>query len=436
MDDLQRKVLDYVDRDFLVNTTMELVDIPSPTGSEEEAARYMNDKYIEVGLEGDLQKISEGRYNAVGSLNGSGGGYSLMFNGHLDTSYSGEEPELTQPGYKNKAILDGDLIIGNGAFNMKSADVSYLTAVKAIIDAGIEVKGDIVCAAGAGEIEKNRIDQYQDSLYDGYGVGSRYLISHGYMTDFCILGEPTGMQLAPWHGGTIWFKVTTRGTMGHTCYGDFTESAIEKMERVQSEIRKWITGYRERNVFLNERPHVNVAALEGVWPYRCARSPIECKLYVDVRMVPGQRVQDVQNEFKQMISELNESSDDINAKVEVYSSHPPSGIPVDSLPSRAMIDSHKAIMGEEPNLIIKTSYLDGAHMNRYGVQTITYGPAGVVKDIDATSGYGWNADLGEHISITTLYEATKIYALAALDICTRERDSKEIAPDPYLNMPS
>ena len=152
MDDLQRKVLDYVDRDFLVNTTMELVDIPSPTGSEEEAARYMNDKYIEVGLEGDLQKISEGRYNAVGSLNGSGGGYSLMFNGHLDTSYSGEEPELTQPGYKNKAILDGDLIIGNGAFNMKSADVSYLTAVKAIIDAGIEVKGDIVCAAVAGEI--------------------------------------------------------------------------------------------------------------------------------------------------------------------------------------------------------------------------------------------------------------------------------------------
>ncbi len=131
MDELQKKVVDAVDEDFLVKTTMELVDIPSPTGYEENAARYMHAKYEEAGFEAHLQKVAEGRYNAVGISPGTGGGYSLMFNGHLDTSYSGEEPELTQPGYKNKAIRDGDWIIGNGAANMKSADVSYLGAAKA-----------------------------------------------------------------------------------------------------------------------------------------------------------------------------------------------------------------------------------------------------------------------------------------------------------------
>ena len=331
MDELQKKVIDAVDEEFLVKTTMELVDIPSPTGSEEEAARYMHAKYEEAGFEAHLQKVAEGRYNAVGISPGAGGGYSLMFNGHLDTSYSGEEPELTQPGYKNKAIREGDWIYGNGAANMKSADVAYLGAAKALADAGVELKGDIVLASVVGEIEKNRIDQYQDVLYDGYGVGTRHLISHGYLTDFCILGEPTGMQVAPWHGGTMWFKIITQGLMGHTCYGDYTASAIERMERVQAAIRKWIPEYRSRNEFLGERPHVNVAAIEGGWPYRCARSPIECRLYVDVRLVPGQRVQDVEVEFKAMIAQVNEEQPDIGAKVEVFSSHPPSGIPVDSL---------------------------------------------------------------------------------------------------------
>ncbi len=431
MDELQKKVVEAVDEDFLVRTTMELVDIPSPTGSEEAAARYMSAKYEEAGLEAHLQKVADGRYNAVGVSPGTGGGYSLMFNGHLDTSYSGEEPELTQPGYKNKAILDGEWIIGNGAFNMKSADVSYLGAVKALADAGASLKGDVVLASVVGEIEKNRIDQYQDALYDGYGVGTRHLISHGYLTDFCILGEPTGMQVAPWHGGTAWFKITTRGLMGHTCYGDYTASAIERMERVQAAIRRWIPEYRSRNEFLGERPHVNVAAIEGGWPYRCARSPVECRLYVDVRLVPGQKIQDVQAEFKGVIEGVNREHPDVGARVEVFCSHPPSGIPVDSLPSEAMIRAHEEVMGEKPNVIVKTSYLDGAHMNRYGIQTITYGPAGHTT----TTSYGWNADMGEHINVRTLVNATRVYALAALDICSRDRDPSVIPEDPHANLP-
>lgn len=88
-------------------------------------------------------------------------------------------------------------------------------------------------------------------------------------------------------------------------------------------------------------------------------------------------------------------------------------------------------MGEKPNVIVKTSYLDGAHMNRYGIQTITYGPAGHTT----TTSYGWNADMGEHINVRTLVNATRVYALAALDICSRDRDPSVIPEDPHANLP-
>ena len=137
MDELQQKVVDAVDEDFLVKTTMELVDIPSPTGYEEDAARYMHAKYEEAGFEAHLQKVAEGRYNAVGISPGTGGGYSVMFNGHLDTSYSGEEPELTQPGYKNKAIRDGDWIIGNGGIPMATVGPFNAPSVRTLRAVGL-----------------------------------------------------------------------------------------------------------------------------------------------------------------------------------------------------------------------------------------------------------------------------------------------------------
>ena len=237
------------------------------------------------------------------------------------------------------------------------------------------------------------------------------------------------MQVAPWHGGTVWFKIITRGLMGHTCYGDYTASAIERMERVQAAIRKWIPEYRGRNEFLGERPHVNVAAIEGGWPYRCARSPIECRLYVDVRLVPGQRVQDVEVEFKAMIAQVNEEQPDIGAKVEVFSSHPPRAFRRFAA-FQAMIQAHEQIMGEKPNIIVKTSYLDAAHMNRYGIQTITYGLAGRTATA-VTAGTPISASTS---TSNALVGTTKICALAALDLCTRERNASAIAQDPYANL--
>jgi len=151
--DLITKAIEHIDRDRLVKLVMDLVDIPSPTGEEESVARAVHSELQEAGFDATLQPIGDDRYNAVGRLQGQGGGKSLMFNGHLDTSF-GPEQAHRGIGYECKAtLIDDEWIYGMGSFNMKSAMGTYITAAEAIQNAGIKLGGDVVIAVVAGEIE-------------------------------------------------------------------------------------------------------------------------------------------------------------------------------------------------------------------------------------------------------------------------------------------
>ena len=80
-----------------------------------------------------------------------------MFNGHMDTSYSGREPWLAGiPGFQPEGFVKDGRIYGNGISNMKGALACYVEAVRALQDAGVRLKGDVMIAAVAGEIEKTQ----------------------------------------------------------------------------------------------------------------------------------------------------------------------------------------------------------------------------------------------------------------------------------------
>src|ERR1700730_1549290 len=131
------------------------VDISSPTGSELQMAECMRDTLEEMGLAVSWQEVEDGRPNVVGRLEGDGGGPSLMFNGHMDTSYSGREPHLRgKPGFQPRAEVRDAHVWGLGISNMKGALACYVEAVRAIRDAGVRLRGDVVIAAVVGEIEK------------------------------------------------------------------------------------------------------------------------------------------------------------------------------------------------------------------------------------------------------------------------------------------
>ena len=75
-----------IDADRLVQDALEAVSIPSFTGEEEAMAEWMAERFRERGLEVQWQQVEDGRANVLGTWAGAGGGPTLMFNGHLDTS--------------------------------------------------------------------------------------------------------------------------------------------------------------------------------------------------------------------------------------------------------------------------------------------------------------------------------------------------------------
>jgi acetylornithine deacetylase/succinyl-diaminopimelate desuccinylase-like protein len=412
--ELIARAVDQIDRERLVTLTVDLTNIPSPTGFEGDMARAVHEVLKGAGLDATLQPIGDERYNAVGRLQGQGGGKSLMFNGHLDTSF-GPEQAHRGIGYECRGtVIDDEWIYGMGTFNMKSAMATYVTAVESIRKAGIRLGGDVVIAGVAGEIEKSPVNNFDGRQYQGYGVGTKYAITHGAVADYCILGEPTNMMLIPRHCGTTWVKITVPGHLIHTAWSDVGKNAINKSRLILDAIHDWIPAYVDKHALGDFRPRVNVAAIEGGWPWRGARTPDGCSIYLDVRSLPDELPARTYTEVRDMVNAVVRTHPQLEGtKVEIFVSAPGTSIPDDHELVQSIISAHKNQLGTAPQMGTETWYSDAAHMNRYGIPTVNYGSAGRIR----TGGGGFSTHQGEHVHIGDMVDITKVYIELMLKLC-------------------
>src|SRR3954468_24922656 len=221
-----------IDRDRLVETASSLIDVHSFTGDEQAMAERMVELYDDLGLQVQWQQVEDRRANALGTWAGTGGGKTLMFNGHTDTSYSGREPWLKDvPGFQPHAFTKHGRLYGLGISNMKGALACYVEAVRALQDAGVRLRGDVMIAAVCGEIEKTQYGDAQGGEYRGYAAGSRYLVSHGGVADMCLLGEPTEGKVVLGHFGALWLRIRAHGNFIHTAFseGKLDQNSILRM---------------------------------------------------------------------------------------------------------------------------------------------------------------------------------------------------------------
>lgn len=417
--DACQRALDHVDADRLVKLAMDLVDIPSPTGSEKAVADFIYEKYQEFGLNASLQRAAEERYNVIGVLPGTGGGPTLMFCGHMDTSHTGEETVLEGEGYKCKSrIVEDKWIYGNGIFNMKSGVAGFTEAALAIKEANVLLKGDIILAAVVGEIEKAPVDEFQGEEYAGYGTGAKYLLSHGVTADMCIIAEPSGLRVIPGHLGTTWVKITTKGTFAHTAFAERAINANDKMIVVLNALEQWIPEYRQRYNYQGLHPMVNIGAIRGGWPWRASRTAVSCSVYLDVRTVPGVLPIDVKTELVDLMRDLQSRDANLKVEVETYVSAPATEISVEEPVVKAVCAAHEIVHGKPAEIATQGPYSDAAHFNRYGIPSLNYGAGGRLK---TSEGYGWDAEEGEYQYIEDVIAGAKAYVAAAVDICSKDR---------------
>lgn len=410
-----------VDPDEAVQLLRGVVDTPSPTGHEETLARFILGWCRERGLHARLQPLGPGRANVIAQLDGAGGGPSLLLDGHMDTSYTGEEDYLTGIGYKPRAVTRDGWLFGLGAVNMKSGLAAALMTLWTLARGGDRVPGSLIVAGVAGEIEKACIDGYQGAEYTGYGFGTQRLLHHGVCANYAIVCEPTDFM--PSHGqlGTLWVKVTVYGDMRHTAFfNDRTgDHAIYSASRVVAAIREWGLGYHDRNAYEGQPTCVHVGAIDGGWPWRISRTPQSCALYVDVRMNPKQRPEAVLREFTEVVkSALPDNRTGRLVEIDPYVIVPSVVARGDELVFQALGAAHERVFGRQPTLLFRGPMADSGHLNAAGIPTATYGlgPAGNFDAVNPETG-----EVGEQIRIDDYLKLIGIYINTARQICGKEK---------------
>ena len=81
---MEEEVLEQVERNKIVELACNLANIVSITGEEEGVARYLGGEFEQLGMQVEYQYVEDGRPNVAGTLKGTGGGATLMFNAHMD----------------------------------------------------------------------------------------------------------------------------------------------------------------------------------------------------------------------------------------------------------------------------------------------------------------------------------------------------------------
>jgi acetylornithine deacetylase len=405
---LAERIVSEVKEDEIVAMSCDVINIPSPTGFELQMAEYMQSRLKGLGLNVTWQEVEESRANVVGRWLGAGGGKNLMFNGHMDTSNTGHEEFLTGIGYKTNAVVKDGFIYGLGIYNMKGALVCYTHAVQALQRAGVRLKGDVIVAAVAGEIEKTQWGEFKGKEYRGYGYGTHYLVNHGVLPDMCILGEPTDTHVVLEHFGSMWVRISCTGIYVHTafCEGREEMNSIRRMYVLMETVMKWIAAWEKNASHGGKKALVNLGGIRGGHAWRASRTPEKTDLFLDVRVPPTIPMSEARRNIQQMFFELEKKHPDWGLEFETYVSVPGARISEEHEMIRAIDANHERIVGAPPQREIVTWCSDASVLSRYGVETVNYGPSSGPRDKQ-----------GEKVEIKTLVNITKIYALTAAELC-------------------
>ena len=418
-----QSVLAQIDPGELAQLGCDLTSIPSPTGQEKAIGEFILNWYEANGIKAVRQDVEYDRPNAVGILKGDGTGLSLGFNGHMDTSFTGTEEDRRmvadmEPESELKGKIVGHKVQGLGISNMKGGVAAFMAAGKALKQSGVKLKGDVILAAVVGEISRTPVGPWQTKEYRGEGAGTRHLLTHGMHSDYAVCCDGSDMNIVWTQNGVVQVKLQTFGK-AEAAWGSSRQThpmekmnAIVKMTRLINAVEVWGSEFEAKYVYYSPTgplyPKVNIGAIEGGAPYRPNYFPGVCAIYVDIRMPPQVRPVQIQHELEKTLNATG-----LEYQIDIYKSllgHEGKKVEplVQSSEEAYQYLFKEKIKHEAPDRA--SIWTDTNVYNELGIPAIKIGPRG--RRIGPRN---------EEIEIDTMVKAAKLYALIALDICTRPR---------------
>jgi acetylornithine deacetylase len=355
--------------------------VPGGKG-EQEIARYIADWAKDSGLEVHLDEPIPGRPNVVVIARGSGGGRSLMLNGHIDTV--GVEG-MTGP--HQPRVQKGQLY-GRGAYDMKGGVAACMSAVKAAKEK--HLRGDVILTA------------VMDEEYAGLGTMD---IAKRYHADAAIVAEFTEMNLILAHKGFVWLDVETIGVAAHGSRPELGVDAIVKMGHMLMELDKLDQNLRAHptHKWLGSGS-LHASLITG--GRELSSYPDRCKLSIERRTIPGETPEMVEAEVQEIIQRLQKTDPTFKAEIHHGIDRTPMETPEDSMIVSVVKSSAEKVLKQKPELTGVPFWTDAATLWAAGIPAILFGP----------SGAGAHA-IEEWVDLKSVKDCAEIYLEAAVEFC-------------------
>ena len=371
--------------DDVINLSSQLVAIDSvnpdlvPGGRGEGAiadfvAMWLRERRFEVHRLEDRP----GRPSIVGVSRGSGGGRTLMFNGHIDT--------VTLVGYDGEPLVpriaDGKLF-GRGAFDMKSGVAAMMVA--AARAARQKLAGDIVVACVA------------DEEHASFGTEA---VVRRFTADGAIVTEPSHLELTLAHKGFVWFDATILGRAAHGSRPELGIDAIAKaghflvaLEALDRRLR----AHPSHGILGSGSVHASLIAGGA----ELSSYPAECRVSLERRTIPGETADTVEAELRHILGGLVETVPDFRYHLERGLARPPfEASPAEAIVTVLSAQAERAL-GHKPKLRGEPFWTDCAILQGAGIPCLMFGADGG----GAHAATEW-ADIGSVRSLSEILYAT------------------------------
>jgi len=394
-------------REQLTQLVVDLVSIDSqipPYSDERKIAGFLRGTVDKLDL-GDTQVIAAApeRPNLITRVRGSGGGPTLMFNGHLDTKPVGDARTLWRSDPLVPELRDGRLY-GLGTSDMKGAVAAMVFAAAALHSTKAPLGGDVVLAFTADEEA-------------GSSLGAQYVAPRLTGIDACLIGEPSGVD-DDWQGvclvsrGVCGFRIRVRGTQTHSSLSDRIPSVnaslvmAQLLLAIKGELKLDFTPHPYGGVKPTLNPGVLVSGgvyfgvVPGVAEFAC-----------DLRTLPGMDEAGVRRSVDEWLDAKRRADPSLDVEVEFEPGLtwiPPAEIPVTHPLVKAACESIDGVLGRTPPLAVFPGGTDAPWYQQAGIPTLP------------SLGPGWLSCChgpNEFVTLEAVHQAARVYARTAVRYC-------------------
>lgn len=422
----EKQLTRYVDqhRDRLVEIVRDLVRIPSentpPAGAEGACQQYVAEFLRAQGWEPLVYELNQvpglndhplfhggrdysGRPNVGARKFGTDGGRSLLLSGHIDTVPKGTQPWTHDP---FGAEVEGNRLFGRGSNDMKAGIATSLFVVEAVSKLNLPLSGDLL------------FETVVDEEFGGVN-GTLAGRLNGFNANAAVITEPSFLRVCPAQRGGRIAHILLEAPGGVLTEQTFPAGVVDQLTLFLAKVKEFAEARKAKatvhELYAGAADPVPVAITKVFTAPWGTKEPLtvpeQCRIEIYWQTMPGERQEEIENEFLSWLESVIASSP------ELFSKRPHLEFPIRWLPGSAILKSEPLVKelaacaadvtGNQPPIVGIEGPCDMYVFHQaFGIPAVLWGPRG---------GNTHAAD--EYVEIDSVVEAAKTLLVFACRWC-------------------